>query len=765
MSLKNLRILDLSSGTAPQLATMHLADQGAQVLHMTCSPPPLRQRDITHRHKVLHVPSSRSELLSTIERVLPGIDVIIEDHARSMLSPVALELVEQYRIIHAHMPDFFADSPHLQSDRPLSHGALEAFMGLYEVPLGRSPVAHHLSLIDVTSAASLTCAILAALFERSRSGHATTVELARSEIAYPLLELNAMFTSKPPAAWNTLTWAATPFIAPYRCKDDRFLYLHVGLSHHLARFLDCLRALEPGHHRALRDALSTQTLADPTSLESMIEHHFVLGAMERLFLDRTAAQWEEILSTHGLCAVRARTLEQWCAPDGHAVLTGQVYESHRSQPGALTHTPGPAARSNHAPPLDPEPVTLLQDVEAVIERFGTPRDTPLPDPVHKPSPGKPLAGVKVLDLTHVIAGPTSTRQLAEFGADVLRVENPHFDAPWVEAFHIAYNAGKRSVTLDLQTAAGRDSLEELLKTYKPDIIALNLRPHAGASSGLDEATIREHCPDVIYAHMTAYGDHGPWGDRPGWEQTAQAVTGVQLDWGADRGVPDLFPLPFHDLCTGLHGTQAMLLALLARADEQPRDLRVTTSLVQTSLWMQWRVLGGLAPRQQGQSSCGEDGLRRFYRTRDGWGYLVVHNLEALYAVEGLERLQGAQGAALTMSLEAELAAHSFTTWTRRFRQAGLGSDEVSWVPRRTQRQVLTDPSARAVKLVHRRFHQGVGPVTETGSPIKLDGRRLSLASAPVREHASTQRSMMGRVPWLMKQARGALAIGLTKRRK
>lgn len=763
MSLHHLRILDLSSGIAPCLSTLHLADHGANVLHLPVLAPPTAQLALTHRGKALHVSTSSAQRASLIRALLPQVDVVLEDGARSALTPDLHEMMRTHHIIHARMPDFSSQAPETARAHPLPHGALEAYMGLYEVPLGRRPVTHHLALIDVTSAASMTCAILAALIARARHGHAHHIELARAEIAYPLLELNAMFTAKPPAAWNTLTWAATPFIAPYRCQDGAFIYLHAGLSHHLQALLDCLRALEPGHHNALREALSQATLHEPTCVDSMREHHYIIGALERLFMDRTAAQWEEILSSHGLCAVRVRTLDEWCAPGSHARLTGQVVGLPSSR-----LVPGPAARLASRPATPDTPVHILAHSDDVIAHFGPPRLARKPVAASKAPDTLPLHGVKVLDLTHVIAGPTSTRQLAELGADVLRVENPHFDAPWVQAFHIAYNAGKRSMTLDLREDAERSKFRELLEDFQPDIIALNLRPGAGASSDVTEDRVREVCPQIIYAHMTAYGEEGPWGDRPGWEQTAQAVTGVQMDWGADSGVPDLFPLPFNDLCTGLHGTQAMLLALLDRftlGEEAFKGERVSTSLSQTSLWMQARVLSGLARPQHGKSNLGAGPLQRFYRTKDGWGYMAVHNLEALYVVDGLERLQGAQGRALEMSLEAELAAHSFATWVKRFHRAGLGRSELTWVKRRTQREVLSDAYAQSSGLVHRRAHQGVGLVTETGSAIKIDGERLELSAAPIRDHVSPSKSSSGRLPWVVKQAKGALAMGLTRRRK
>lgn len=802
LPLHHLRVLDLSTSYAASLCSLHLADQGARVfcLHDTRRPRTYAQ-DPFLAHKTLLDRHAVEDLPSLLHDVLPHVDVVLEDDSRTLLDDASLALLDRHHIIHAHLPDFHPHSPHAISSasRPaLPPGALEAFMGLYEMPLGRSPSAHHLSVLDVTAAAWMASAIVAALIGRSRQRRAFSLLLPRADVAYPILELNAMFTLQPPRVWPTLQWAATPFIAAYPCLADPedaspdFIYVHLGLAHHLATFCDVLSSYHPPHGSRLRSIMRAETLAEPTCVGSLREQRRIVQALRDIFASRTASDWEALLSRAGLCAVKVRTLDAWCTQDLQAREAGQILvpnddlptpsPEHTGSSGqTICEQPGvvislDASRRTTTRPAAHHLETASQWIDSLTSSIATTSsdEAPATDLNAKGTTKvsmkhRPLHGVRVLDLTHVIAGPTSTRLLAELGADVLRVENPHFQAPWVEAFHIAYNAGKSSVTIDLKTQEGGAEFEALLADFEPDIVALNLRPEAGHGAGLDEATIRHHCPHIIYAHLTAYGSRGPWGDRPGWEQTAQAVTGVQLAWGADQGRPDLFPLPLNDLCTGLHGGFGMLCALFAGLDDsQPRVERVETDLVTTSIWMQALARYGKGgARIEGKSARGHGPLERFYRVKDGWGYLVALKPEALWFVEGLEHLRGSREEALAMGLEIEFERHGFETWRRRLQRAGLGPEEVVWVKRRTQKQVLHDRWARAIGLVHRRKQAipGEHEVTETSSPLWMDGERHALDRAPWREAALT-RGEGGEdalMPWLRDQLKGAVALGWSRR--
>ena len=169
-----------------------------------------------------------------------------------------------------------------------------------------------------------------------------------------------------------------------------------------------------------------------------------------------------------------------------------------------------------------------------------------------------LEGVKVLDLCIILAGPTCGRTLAEFGADVVKIDDPN-RAGGVR-MHNDVNRGKQSMLLDLKTEEGRELFWKLAE--EADVVVQNLRGGRIEVLGLDYEELKTRNPNVIYASLNAYGHEGPWEERPGWEQLAQAAAGMQARFGIDRPYRQAFPI--NDYGTGLMGAYGVALALLHR---------------------------------------------------------------------------------------------------------------------------------------------------------------------------------------------------------
>ena len=148
-----------------------------------------------------------------------------------------------------------------------------------------------------------------------------------------------------------------------------------------------------------------------------------------------------------------------------------------------------------------------------------------------------LEGVRVLDLCIILAGPTCGRTLAEFGADVIKIDNPARGG-FVQS-HNDVNRGKRSILLDLKSDEGATFSGSLVDTA--DVVAQNYRAGKLEKLGLGYEEVRKRKPDIIYASLNAYGHLGPWATRPGHEQFAQATTGMQRRFGGD-GQPRYNPI-------------------------------------------------------------------------------------------------------------------------------------------------------------------------------------------------------------------------------
>ncbi|WP_066545578.1 MULTISPECIES: CoA transferase [unclassified Sphingomonas] len=250
----------------------------------------------------------------------------------------------------------------------------------------------------------------------------------------------------------------------------------------------------------------------------------VLGcAPDRAAVAACVAQWqgdalESAIIAAGGCAARLRTIEQW---------------SDHPQGIAAAHEP-----------------LILWDTPAAPG-----------DGAWRPTPGRPLAGLRVLDLTRVLAGPVATRFLAGFGADVLRIDPPDWDEPAVAP---EVTLGKRCARLDLRTAAGRASLAALLG--RADILVHGYRSDALDRLGFGAAERQAIRPGLIDISLDAYGHSGPWSRRRGFDSLVQFSCGIaasgQVWRGADR--PVSLPVQALDHATGYLLAAAAVRALIAR---------------------------------------------------------------------------------------------------------------------------------------------------------------------------------------------------------
>ncbi|MGI5261145.1 CoA transferase [Streptomyces angustmyceticus] len=271
---------------------------------------------------------------------------------------------------------------------------------------------------------------------------------------------------------------------------------------------------------------------------------------------RRAEEIEETVCAAGGLAVAARTPEDWRAhPQGAAVAARPLV--------ALD-------------PLGDAPVRPL--------------------PLLTGAPTLPAAGLRVLDLTRVIAGPVATRTLALLGADVLRIDAPRL--PESQDAHTDTGFGKRSAALDLGSSSGRASFEELLS--RADVVVTGYRPGALDRFGLAPEELAARRPGLVVARISAWGDEGPWGGRRGFDSLVQVATGiaaVESDAGsasqdpkasggaAERGgIPGVLPAQALD-----HGTGYLLAAAVLRAlTEQSRtggSFLATLALARTARWL------------------------------------------------------------------------------------------------------------------------------------------------------------------------------------
>ena len=211
--------------------------------------------------------------------------------------------------------------------------------------------------------------------------------------------------------------------------------------------------------------------------------------------------------------------------------------------------------------------------------------TKIGDAPPEPLPGgdRPTSGVRVVDLTRVLAGPTCGKTLAEHGADVLHISAPHLESG--DLFELETSIGKRQAFLDLNIAEQAAAMRELIRGA--DVFAQGYRLGTLARRGFSPEQVAALRPGIVYVSENCYGPIGPWSQRPGWEQLAQAATGMSFREGqaAPDGVPRLAPAAVNDYSTGFLAAYGAMVALARRAREGG-SWHVQTSLSQVCSWYQ-----------------------------------------------------------------------------------------------------------------------------------------------------------------------------------
>jgi crotonobetainyl-CoA:carnitine CoA-transferase CaiB-like acyl-CoA transferase/enoyl-CoA hydratase/carnithine racemase len=357
-----------------------------------------------------------------------------------------------------------------------------------------------------------------------------------------------------------------------------------------------------------------------------------------------------------------------------------------------------------------------------------------------------LAGMTVLDLTQVMAGPFCTMILADLGADVVKVENPESGDQTRSAFahpgaFRALNRNKRSVTLDLKSDEGRATFHEL--TRSADVVVENWRPGVAARLGVDYPTLRPLNPGLIYASVSGFGQTGPYADRPGYDLIAQAMAGVMSVTGEQGDRPVKSGIPIADLGAGLF-TAVGVLAAWASRQRTGQGQYVETSLfeaaVALSVWEStefWAT--GEAPQALG-SAHRMSAPYQALATRDGFVTVGANNerlwqrlCQALDAPElaGDPRFahnddRMAHRPELVVELERRLAADDTAAWVQRLLAAGVPAG-----PIQDYRQVLEeDPHVKARGMVSTVEHPEDGPVPVLSSPLHLSGTPASVRRPP-----------------------------------
>lgn len=760
--LYGVRVVELGTDLAPALAAMMLAEHGAQVVRLVddAHPPVDPVLDaVTARGKTeLEVSGTRG-----LPELLALADVVIAPLGSYPETAIQAARKTNPGLVTCRVAPF--PEGHPLAGLP-GHEPIPSMAGyLYNKIVGQ-PYYHTFAIASVLAGQYAAIGIAAALVAResTRRGQHVETSLFESSIAAQVLQV--LIKAGIPRGFVPLRMVGSPFMRAWECSDGRYVYLHITMPKHNAAMLDQLERNGYGPQVAsLRALMSEQTRRDPSMVGSISEAEQLKAIYADIFLSKQAHEWETLFGDH-LCCIKIRTIDEWLEASREAGMSDATLVKDPVF-GELV-TPGALVEPLHARVfVGPRSPGRLEEVLARWQEGHGARweDSPPENLSH------PLAGVRVVDLSRIIAGPCAARVLAELGADVLSI-NSESRLDWSLSFHLIFNAGKRSVTLDFTDAAGKERLWAVLRDFGPDILVHNYRHlDLARSIGVGPEQVREQFPAITYTHVNAYGNHGVWKERPGFEQVVQAVSGIQVGY-ARGGRPTLLPSPVIDIGCGLLGAFGSLLGLYHR-HRTGVGAAVTTHLTSVAVLLQLRQVAAyqrsacLARAKQAGSKIGFDPSREILS-----GILLARgesvcvagsrgDLTRWLAFLGhpgfADRVAASIGGRIgrgvadeapeLAALRVTLASRSLARWKQLLEEAGL-SGSIGLVTQPPLGHIVEDMAKndrRLIPLVRRRAHPGTSkPLAFVASPVTLSETPLNdVYPTPLR--GTHTREVLGRV--------------------
>lgn len=362
-----------------------------------------------------------------------------------------------------------------------------------------------------------------------------------------------------------------------------------------------------------------------------------------------------------------------------------------------------------------------------------------------------LDKIRVIDLTQALAGPYCTMMLGDLGADVIKIEPPGqgdqsrgWGPPFVDGestYFLSTNRNKRSVTLDIKSAEGREILHRLITTA--DIFICNIpKATSRQRAGIDVETLQALNPRLIYCLISGYGTDGPYAERPGYDLVAQGASGLMSVTGEPAGEPMRYPIPISDITTGMYATIGLMGALLSRHTSGRGQFLDMTLFESQSAWLTMMASGllnaGQPPERLGNVHPNITPYQLF-KAQDKYIILAV-GTEKLWAnfcdALGLEQLKADERfttnalrnqhrETLTAILEALFTSQPADYWLEKLKTTGIPAGPINSVA-----ETVAHPQHLARGFITELEHPAVGPVKTVGNPIRLSETPVSYRLPP-----------------------------------
>ncbi|WP_395563094.1 CoA transferase [Pseudomonas aeruginosa] len=693
LPLQGVNVIDFGQYIAGPAVAMILADLGATVIHIDPPGGPLWDSPANatlNRNKLcLQLDLKGAAGLQQARELIARADILIENFRPGVMAKLGLDFAEMRRarpeLITLSIPGF-ASNDELRREWRATEAIIASASGVFtdmgqnRVLMGINPSFSPLPLASAYGTMLAVSSVVLALQAREKNGVGDQIEVPLASAVMEGLTYNSIKIDGYPLRYKTLREKEIerrkaenlpmnlsyedlqefldPFYRTYECADGRKFYA-VCPSHreHAKR---CLQAM--GIYEEMV-AAGLPKVDDPYLPIDQWEGNASLGVyplpadwaariserMKEVFLTKTAAEWEVIFGEGRFPGAPHRSTQEWLH-DEHSNTAGLVIEVDDREYGIMKQ-PGPVAWLEGCAepmlrPVSRRDVSFEEAVATLLERA----EPTLPAPqLH--TPGGWLDGVKVLDLTNVIAGPHSASFLGRFGADVIKLDPvaPNYD-PWnTVVFGLSSARGKESILVDLEKADGREVFNRLVREV--DVIVMNAPDRQLAPLGLDEASLQAVNPGVIFCQLDCFGGprRGPRTDYLGYDDLIQATTGIMLRFGGGMATPEEHAhVGTIDVMCGFAAVLGVATALYQK-HHSGEAYRARTSLAALGNLVQIPFCYDYAGRgpfnePSGREAVGYSDLSRFYRTADGWIYLDADESDlpkfrALNELAGVEQAE------------------------------------------------------------------------------------------------------------------------------
>lgn len=683
--LTGIRVLNYGGLWAGRVAAVLLADQGAEVIEIQRPGREQRSEDaLLGRGKtIVTLDLTKRSDSERAQALAAGADIVFDNlgpgRARRFGLDEARVREVNPAVVYVSTPGFASGSS--MADTPAWEGTVAASTGVYTGIHGTGPVLGGTPIFTAVPMASAYGGVHAAvaatigLLQRINTGSGQSFEVPLADAVLSAMALLAMEVEGQPQRYDLplidramtevafpifrslqphlsdaqraklvsyLSQSFRPQFANYRCADGRMIFINA--VEHILHSTACLQVL------GLLNGLVAEGMVVASPYQEGGEGNNICSStgmslkwvarmravMEAKLLEKPAAEWEQLFRSAGVPASVVRTTDEWLAwpPAREAGIVCQIEDADLgviTQAGRFLTIEGKACSS---PPLKSRQ-------HVVATQWHGPRTEFPQAAAPSATSGKPLAGMRVLDLSNVIAGPAAARVFAELGAEVIRIDPPApFAGPRMTMwFGIDVNQGKQALILDLKSPKGRELLGQLVQGA--DAIIHNFPDRSAESLGISDAQLKALNPNIVSCQISAWGGPtgGPLKNDPAFDPVLQAATGITARYGSP-GAPVLHGLASCvDYITGftaaLGVAQALVACKLGRGAAHVRtSLSMGAQLVQFPFVVARNGLPG-EPEPSGQTAVGYGTHYRQYQLRDGAAFLACRSSDVTAIAEQL----------------------------------------------------------------------------------------------------------------------------------